>query len=166
MSHNLAYSRKQLTRAVNLSAFLGWACVSIPLSLQSNIGVLIWAAVIGLPIAFLCCWLIGAPILKRAMKKKISWLGAICWGSAIAFVIALIGIAFGRYRGWRQSTNPNFNSQLGGGEYVREVDGILTTYGWLMLGKSTFMFVSMGAFVALLVWWIVGKPIDPSNTEA
>lgn len=166
MSDNPAYSRKQLSRAVNLSAVLGWACISIPMALQSNIGLLIWAAIVGLPIAFLCCWLIGAPILKFAFKKEISWLGAIGWGSTIAFVIALVSIALGRYRGWRQSINPNSYSQWGGGEYVREVDGILTAYGWLMLGKSTLIFVGMGAFVALLVWWIVGKPTDSSDAEA
>ncbi|MEM8553213.1 MAG: hypothetical protein AAGF71_00160 [Pseudomonadota bacterium] len=166
MSTKLAYSRKQLVRAVNLSALLGWACISIPIALQSNIGVLIWAAILGLPIAFLCCWLIGAPILKYAMKKEMGWLGAIYWGGAIAFVIAIVSIALGRHRGWRQSLDPNFYFQFGGGEYVREVDGMLTSYGWLMLGKSTLMFVSMGAIVGLLVWWIVRNPTDASNTEA
>jgi hypothetical protein len=166
MSNNPAYSRKQFSRAVNLSAFLGWACISIPIALRTNIGVLIYAAVFGLPLAFLCCWSIGAPILKRAMKKEISWVGAICWGSAIGFAIALFSIAWGLYHGWHLSIYPDLYSRSGSGEYAREVDGILTAYGWLVLGKSTLMFVGMGAFVALLVWWIVGKPTDPSDTEA
>jgi hypothetical protein len=154
------YSQKQFSRAVNLSAVLGWACVAVPMALQSNLGVLIWAAIIGLPISFLCCWVIGAPVLKRIMQKEISVFGAALGGGLIAFLIALVSIVLGRYRGWRQSLNPNVGSQLGGGEYIREVDGILTAYGWLMLGKSTAMFVAAGVFVALIVRLYIGKPAD------
>ena len=166
MSDDLAYSRKQFVRAVHVSALLGWACISIPLGLLSNIGVLISAAIVGLPISFLCCWLIGAPILKHAMKNEISWLGAICWGGAIASAIAIISIVFGRLRGWWLSIDPNFNYQIGGGEFIREVDGVLTSYGWLMLGKSTLVFVSIGAIAALLVWSVIGKPTNASKPEA
>ena len=92
------------------------------------------------------------------MRREIGWFGAILWGGSIAFVIALVSIGLGRYRGWRQSINPNFNSRIGGGEYVSEVDGILTAYGWLILGQRTLVFVALGALVALVVRWIIGKP--------
>ena len=146
-----------------MSALLGWTCVALPVAIESNIGVLIWVAIVGLPISFLCCWLIGAPVLKHIMRNEISWAGAVLWGGAIAFFMARAGIIIGRLLGWRQSLNPNFNSQIGGGDYIREVDGILTTYGWLILGKSTIMFVALGAAVALLVRWRIGKPANSTE---
>ena len=130
------------------------------MALQGNLGVLIWAAIIGLPISFLCCWLIGAPVLRRIMCKEINFYGAALGGGFIAFLMAFVSIVLGRYRGWRQSLNPNVGSQLGGGDHIREVDGILTTYGWLMLGKSTAMFVAVGDIVALIVRLCIGKPAN------
>lgn len=154
----MAYSYKQWLLAVNLAAPLGWACVAVPMAMQSNLGVLLLAAIIGLPIAFLCCWVIGAPILRHVMRREIGWLEAMGWGGVIALLIALVGIAIKLHLGWLQSINPNIGSQIGGGEYVLEKDGILTAYGWLMLGRSTMIFVAEGACVALFIWWVVGKP--------
>jgi hypothetical protein len=71
-------------------------------------------------------------------------------------IIAAISIAIGRYQGWRQSQNPNFNSQIGGGDFVRSVDGILTPYGWWSLAQNTVIFVFAGVVIALVVRAVIG----------
>ncbi|MDC0656551.1 hypothetical protein N6L27_00895 [Leisingera sp. SS27] len=158
MADELAYSRRQLATAVNLSALLGWTGIALPLSFEIGVGILPWAAAIGLPISFFCCWLIAAPIFRRIMRKEISCFRAAFWGGAIALFMALVSIVAGRFRGWMKSLDPNYSSQLGGGDYVREIDGILTAYGWLMLAKSTAVFVALGVIVALAVRCWIGKP--------
>jgi len=162
-----AYSRRQWVTAVNTSAILGWLVVSAPVSAEISgggflpfLGVMVWAAGIGLPIAFGLSWLITAPILKRIMRGSITWLGAIFYGGAITFLIALVSIVIGRFRGLMQSVNPSSFSQLGGGDKVREIDGILTAYGWLILAQTTAMFVAAGIVIALVVRSVIG----PGNT--
>ena len=150
------YSRKQWIKAVNTSALLGWAFVVTPMAVvNASIAPLIFGALFGLPIAYLCSWLIGAPILKHVMRNEIGWLAAAKWGATISFLIALLSIALGRYNGWLRSRNPNFGSYSG-----REVDGILTTYGWLLLAQSTVLFILAGAVVGLLVRWWIGSPAN------
>lgn len=163
LSAEHAYTRKQWKRAVNSSAVLGWLVIAVPISAGiSNAGLLqffsimIWAAAIGLPIAFLACWLIAAPILKKLMRKNISWFQAIFWGGAITFLIALAIIAISRFRGWLQSVDPNSFSQLGGGNKIREIDGILTLYGWQVVAQNTAMFVAAGIAIALIVRFAIG----------
>ncbi|MEP2716141.1 hypothetical protein [Pseudophaeobacter sp.] len=158
-----AYTRKQWKRAVNLSAFLGWLSIAVPISAgMSNaglfqfFGIMIWAAAIGLPIAFIASWLISAPILNRLMRKNISWFQAAVWGGAITCLIALASIAIGRFRGWRQSLDPSSFSRLGGGDKVREIDGILTPYGWLNLAQNTAIFVAIGIVISLVVRFAIG----------
>ena len=158
-----AYTRKQWKRAVNLSAILGWLSMAVPFSagmgsagLAQFFGIMIWAAAIGLPIAFIASWLISAPILNRLMRKNISWFQAAVWGGAITFLIALASIAIGRFRGWRQSLDPSSFSQLGGGDKVREIDGILTPYGWLNLAQNTAIFVAIGIVISLVVRFAIG----------
>lgn len=158
-----AYTRKQWKRAVNLSAVLGWLVIAAPISAgMSNggliqfFGVMIWAAAIGLPIAFLASWLISAPILKRLMRKNISWFQAIFGGGAITFLIALASIAIGRFRGWMQSMDSSSFSQLGGGDRVREIDGILTSYGWIVIAQNTAIFVAAGIAIAIVVRLSIG----------
>lgn len=154
-----AYTRKQWKRAVNLSAVLGWLVIAVPISAGTSnggllqfFGIMLWAAAIGLPIAFLACWLISAPMLKRLMRKNISWFQAVLWGGIITFLIALASIAIGRLRGLA-NMQP---SQLGGGDKVREIDGILTSYGWLLVAQNTVMFVAAGVAIALIVRFAIG----------
>ena len=73
MSPHQAYTRKQWLRAVNLSALCGWAGVVAPMT--SDLDILFFAALIGIPIAFVSTWVVGAPILHHLMRKNISWLG-------------------------------------------------------------------------------------------
>ncbi len=159
MSDWPVYSRKQWIKAVILSALLGYlAVVGLPSVLSANPGGIIGGAILGVPFALLCCWVVAAPILKRVMQKEISWISAACWGAAIAAVLATLSIAIGRYSGWRQSNNPNFNSRIGGDGYVRSIDGILTPYGWQILAQNTLLFIATGAVIAVIVKWLVGEP--------
>jgi hypothetical protein len=161
---------------MNLSAVLGWACVGVPMAflfalrmgLLGGLAMLFWMALLGLPIAFFFCWLVGGPMLWHVMRKEIGWPAAAGWGAAIALSIAMISIAIGRYRGWRQSLNPNSYSQIGGGDKIRQVDGILTPYGWWYLAERTVLFVLLGVAVALVIKWAIGAPetvIQPDETQ-
>ena len=67
MKERSPYSRKDLRRAVNSAAILGWLAIVGP-ALFANPFILPWAAVFGLPIAFTTCWVLGAPILRRLMR--------------------------------------------------------------------------------------------------
>jgi len=164
MSDWPAYSRKQWIKAVNLSALLGYlAVVGVPSVLNANPGGIISGAILGVPFAMLCCWVVGAPILKRVMQREIGWVSAACWGAAIAAVLAALSIAVGRYSGWRQSNNPNTTSIIGGDGYVRSINGILTPYGWQVLGQNTLIFIAAGAVIAVSVKWLVGKPAAFKN---
>jgi hypothetical protein len=159
MSEWSAYSRKQWVRAVNYSALLGYlALIGVPSILNANLGFVLVGATFGIPGAFLCCWAVVAPILKRLMQNEMSWHSAAGWGAAVASILATLSIVIGRYAGWRQSNNPNFYSVQGGGKYVTSIDGILTPYGWQMLAQNTVVFILTGAIIAVSVRWLVDKP--------
>ncbi|TDS94005.1 hypothetical protein CLV87_0498 [Pelagimonas phthalicica] len=159
-----AYSKKEIRRAVNLSAFLGWLAITFPflwLALGASgfagmLAYLFYASIFGLPLAFALCWLVGRPILGFAMKAPVSWGKAVLWGAVISTTIAGITIAIGRYRGWRQSLDDRFYSRLGGGDNVQSIDGILTLYGWQVLAQNTALFVALGVAIALIVRWHIG----------
>ena len=51
---------------------MGWAVIVAPI-VPTNPRLLPWAAAIGLPIAFGACWLIGAPVLRRMLRKPMSY---------------------------------------------------------------------------------------------
>lgn len=154
----MMYSREQWIKAINSPAVLGWAVFVVPMAVgNASLAILIFGAIFGLPIAYLCCWVIGAPILKHVMRNEISWMAAAKWGATISFLIALLSIALGRYNGWLRSINPNFGSYS-----AREIDGILTTYGWLMLAQSTALFILAGTVVGILVRWRIGSPAHKS----
>ncbi|MCT4557875.1 MAG: hypothetical protein N4A61_07425 [Pelagimonas sp.] len=126
------------------------------------VSLLPFAAILGLPIAYGCCWLIGRPILGILLRSPVSWSKAAGWGGAIAGIIAATSIAVGRYRGWRQWQDQTYHSQVGGGDYIRSIDGILTPYGWMVLGQNTLMFIALGMGVALIVRWRIG----PGQSES
>lgn len=155
MDKTKAYSSRDHRQAVNSAALLGWLAVSLPALVQKPFA-LPWVALFGLPIAYGACWLVGAPILRRLMKRPISWASAGIWGGVVAAIIAAISIAIGRYLGWRVSQNPNFQSQIGVGDFIRSVDGILTPYGWWILAQNTVQFIFAGIAIGLILRWRIG----------
>lgn len=164
MTEMRAYDGKDLRKAVNAGAFLGWLGLSLPYLLYNPL-LLPWAAAIGWPIAYGICWLVAAPVLRRLMKRSISWGVAAISGAGIAAIIAAIFIAIGRYRGWRASQDPNYSSIVGGGDFVRSVDGILTPYGWWVLAQNTLQFMVYGMVIALLVRWRIGPGAVQMDAE-
>lgn len=151
-----AYTTRQRARAVNVSAFLGWLAVAGPYCLAYGLESWIYAAIFGLPIAFLACWIIGAPILKCRMRHSLSWTSAAIWGGGISLLIAGVGVALTRYEGWRESRDPNFWSQVGAINNPSEIDGILTPYGWLMTAETVAVFAIVGSVIALMVRACIG----------
>jgi hypothetical protein len=160
------YTDRDRRKAIIVSALLGWTGVTVMELYAANASqlrfYLPFFAAIGLPIAFLSVWLIGGPIIRRIMRQRVGWLRAALGGAVVATALAAISIVIGRLNGLRISYDPTFHFQLGGGDYVREVDGILTQYGWLLLARNTAVFVALGAVVGLIVRAFIGpgKKLD------
>lgn len=150
------YTEADLGVAIVLSAVLGWAGHVAPMAVAMGPGILPLAAVLGLPIALAACCTIAAPVLWWLMRRPITWIAATVWGAAISTGIAAVGIAIARYRGWRASRDPDWFYQIGGGDHVEVVDGILTPYGRWVLAQDTALFVLTGTAVALTVRAVVG----------
>ena len=152
-----AYTSKDFRKAVWLAAFLSWAApTAFLVGATANPLVLYYGFLFGMPLSVLVCWSIGGPLLWRLMKSPIGWLKSAIWGGGIAVLMAALSIALGRYRGWRMSLDDSSFSRIGGGDYTRSIDGILTPYGWLILGQSTALFVLFGMGVALALRAIIG----------
>ena len=168
-----AYSHRQWVWAVNLSALWGWGVLALPgpidhiLSGRSPHGLsqISLFALFSLPIAFLAAWIVVAPILKSAMRRPMRFARAAFWCSLVSGVIVLVSVAIGRFRGWAQSLNPNFNSQLGGGDKIREIDGILTPYGWLVLAKLSLFFMLACVVGAVLIRLLIGPGRLPYEAQ-
>ena len=157
MSTDSPYSERDIAKPTNLAAFLGWSVFAVPTTIDWGLGVLPFAMVLGLPIAFGTCWLLGAPIIRRLMTRSVSWHMAALGGAIISAGMVLLSVIVGRIRGYRESLDPTSSSQLGGGDFIREVDGILTAYGWMKLGERGVMFVFLGIAIALIVRAVVGS---------
>lgn len=61
--------------------------------------------------------------------------------------------------------DPNSYSQVGGGEFTRSIDGILTPYGWLLLGQSVAIFIAGGVAIALFLRAVIGpgRPVGEAS---
>ena len=154
------YSPADRKRALVWSALLGWAGVTARELREAEwwqiLGALPFAAVIGLPVAFMFTWLVGGPILRHVMRHPVSWLQAAAWGVLIATLIAAISILIQRLNGYRISRDPTFDFWT-----AREVDGILTPLGWRWLAIDTVVFIMLGAMVGLVVRRLIG----PGNAK-
>jgi hypothetical protein len=148
------YTDRDLFWAVNGSAILGWLAVSAPVLLDKPAW-LPWVAGIGLPTALVTCWIIARPVLGYVMQRSVSFPRAALVGAQAAALIALASIAVGRFLGWRQSLDDKFYSRIGGGDFVQEVDGILTPYGWQIVLQNSLLLVLIGAAIGVVIrLWI------------
>jgi hypothetical protein len=154
------YTEKDRRKALILSSVLGWTGVTVlvlaGLDSSHALFLLPFFAVIGLPVSFFATFLIGGPVVERFMRRPLGWGRAAAGGALVAAVFAAIVIAFTRLKGFFDSQDPNFRSQLGGGDFVIEVNGILSPYGWLLLAQTTAVFVALGAVIGLLIRLIIG----------
>lgn len=155
------YTERDHRKAMIVAALLGWAGVTLmELAAGTRSQILFYLpfyAVIGLPVAFFATFFIGGGTVRRIMRRPVGWLRAAAGGAWIATIIAAISIAIGRLNGLRISYDPTYNFRLGGGDYVREIDGILTGYGWLILAQNTAIFIALGAAVGLVVRVVIGS---------
>jgi len=151
------YTRIERIKAINWAALLGWAAFALEYLFQTgNPFGLLFFALYGLPISFALVWLSAGPVVWFAMRRSVSWLGALALGVGASAVTAAIGFIWKYWSRWQANHNPNFSYQAGGGHYVRDIDGILTSYGqWVEL-QDTVRFVLIGAIVALVVRKIIG----------
>lgn len=160
-----AYTDRQYVWAVNLSALLGWSVtIGLPFVIAA-IRTGDWSgirhllplfAIFGLPIALIAAWVVVAPFMRHLMARKISYLRASIWGAGIGSVLTLISIGFGRVLGLMKSLNPNYSSQIGGGNSISQIDGVLTPYGWWLLAQRSGWFIAACIIVALIIRSLVG----------
>lgn len=163
MKEGDAYTSSQWAHAVKLSGLLGWLAIAVPItsrtdggSLVNFLGLMIWAAVLGLPVAWLASRLITGPVLKRILRKPLSWMRAGLWGAVISSLFALIGIAITRLWKWYWSIDPGSYAQTDSGNWAQQADRILAISSWMLPAKSTVLFVVAGVFIALIVRAFIG----------
>ena len=168
--------RPRLWRALALAAILGWALYvgstfflvpalraagtgetwpEIAQQIRGPLNALPFMAVVGVPIALAASFLFGWLFLRRADLSTLTLQRAIQTGAGVAAAIAALSIVAGRIEGWRLSRDDTAFSQIGGGAYIRSIDGILTPYGWWVLAQDTAIFILIGAVVGGVVWAVM-----------
>jgi hypothetical protein len=153
------YTREDWCFAVNLSALLGWLLVAAP-AILSHFNPLLWlfAAVTGLPLAFVFCWICVAPLLRRIMRHPVSWARAAAWGAVVALAIVGGAVALGHLLGLEHAGASRFLLWiLGEGSVMRAKDGSLTPYGWRVVLLSRGLFVIGGVGIALVLRACIGS---------
>jgi len=165
-----AYSKMQFVAAVLIASLLGWVSVAAPfvasyilrqghvspLVLSGASSLALAAALVGIPIALVACWAVAGPILWRVMERPVTWCRAALWGAVIATIMVVAAVAIARLNGLRSYFDPTFDFQIGGGDFVQEIDGILTPFGWLLTARDGLTFVLCGVAIALVIRGIVG----------
>ncbi|MCH2164362.1 MAG: hypothetical protein MK098_06890 [Marinovum sp.] len=160
------YRKSQWFWATNLSGALGAMGTTGYLLLSAGASGADWPEmaltfvslqILAIPIGILLAWVFVAPTLSRMMRTSISRARAALWGGGIGVALVGISTAFGRWRGWQQSRDDTFHSQIGGGDYIRSIDGILTPYGWYVLMMNSLAFIIVCVVSALLVQKFIGS---------
>ena len=123
-----------------------------------------FAAIIGLPIAFFTVWVLGGRIIRWTMRQPVSWLRAATAGASVAAVAALLSIVIDRVNGYQISKDPHRYHQIGGGEYARSIDGVLTPYGWFLVAQDAVIFILLGALIGLFVRYVIGPGQQTDQT--
>ena len=152
-----AYSRKQWFWAVNLIALFGSLGVLLPVvALSRNflqvLAIFPYAIVVALMVS---CMFVAVP-LAVAMRQPASWARAAFWGGAVATAIGAVFFSIGHVRRLRARSDDSINYQLGGGDFVRDIDGVLTPYGWQVIVQTYMLFIGLGIFVALVMRLLLG----------
>lgn len=169
LTHQHAYTRRELIRAVNLAALLGGFGVLSWLILPHLVQTGRWSQLptlilgygtVGIPVSFLIAWIVVAPFLRVLMRKNVSFIRASKWGAGIGICLVALSILIGRYLGWRFSINLNLDSRVGPDGAIRSIDGMLTPYGWWVLAQNSICFI----LICLLVSLVVRLRIGPGNS--
>lgn len=147
-----AYTRSERNQAVNLAAFLGWGVVAAPVFTTFNPLLWLVSALIGLPLAFALCWLIGAPILTRIMRKPVGFVASACWGATIAAVIYALYLCVFTfiYGGTGQDRGPDLGSRF------EEANNVISFGYVLARAMPLVVFSLLGAMIGIAVRWAIG----------
>lgn len=158
-----AYTTGQWTAALLLATIFGWAAMVVPRMIGPQVQgwddalrILLPMAVFGLPVALVLALIFVAWPLRVLMRQPVSYGRAARWALGISLCMTILSIAIGRLNGLRISRDPDLSSQIGGGDYIRSVDGILTPYGWWVLGQNSVLFVIACVLSALAIRAIIG----------
>jgi hypothetical protein len=158
MSESSIYTRAERNQAVNLAALLGWSAVAGPLAF-TTFNPLLWAysALIGLPMSFALCWLVGAPVLTWIMRGKVSFFAAGGWGATVAAVIYVLylGVFVFVYGGSGRAGYPDLGSRF------EDSNHVVTVSYWLAQTIPFFLFGLLGAMIGIAVRWAIG----PGSSE-
>jgi hypothetical protein len=157
MEQHGPYSRKDLHKAAIASAILGWLWVTVDFvdfNFQDFPILLLFAAIYGLPIAFIATYSVGVPILSWVMRKSVTYPRAALAGGLIAALMAMVGTAISRYMGWHQPLN---------GGYVQSINGILTPYGWWVVLRDSIPLIAVGIVIGILMRAWIGPGRQPSS---
>lgn len=148
------YSKRDFRNAVLLSAVLGWIGVVFwdfpnARGLPNPKGLIV-AAIVGIPISILICWLLGGPTLRRSMRKPIAFWDAALGGAKVAAIIVVLAVLVFWLIGL------SANGKVGDGDYTQFENGLITPYGWLLLAQGAAKFILFGAIVGLIVRLVIG----------
>jgi hypothetical protein len=143
------YSQHDFEMAVFWAAVLGWAVVTV-----WTFGLFVWlypiAAVFGLPIAYVTCWLVGAPVLRRVMRRAVPFPRAAFFGGVIGALVAVVRFVLDRLAGLWVAMDGSF-----GFSTAAELDGTLTPLGWWIEAQNGVIYTAIGAGIGVAVrWWI------------
>ncbi|MEL7014396.1 MAG: hypothetical protein AAFO72_14110, partial [Pseudomonadota bacterium] len=150
--------------AILLAAFWGWAFIGVFDAVgylmngrvEQGLGRLLLFAVVGLPIAFVVSVVFVGPTLRKMMQQPIGFARAAIWGAGVSAGIAVFSIVLGRFNGLLMSLDDSRSAQIGGGNYIRSIDGILTPYGWQVVGQNSLGFIAWCTLGAMLIRLAVG----------
>jgi hypothetical protein len=112
-------------------------------------------AVVGLPIALLVSFAVGAPVWDRAeaegrtRKRDAVWAGA-----RAGLIVGLVSLAFTGFMALKTALDDNtsFNSYWWGRATV--LDGVPTLLGSMLELAELFVTVGTGALAGLSAWWV------------
>lgn len=145
------YSNSEINLATNISAILGWSFFVVPMlrqySFSDAFAVFIFAAIFGLPLAFLFCWMLLRPILKVSLKRQLSWISAALWGLffCLFLVLSRLVIVLVSHQIWTPSES-DYTQTLG----VEYHGPLLFTEALEGLANSV-PFIVFGGVAALIV---------------
>ena len=150
-----SYTHRDLVTAVNASALLGWVASEIILSGGS---LLPFSFIVGMPIAFILCWSIAAPVLRAMMRSPISWLRAAVWGAGISGTFACLGIiVYFTAVAWFGG------GQVGYGDFTQVSDHAVTPYGLWLLAQTAAQIMLAGTAIALIIRAKIGPGTSMEN---
>lgn len=166
MSQSSSFSRSDYIAAVNYSGFFAWAAFEFMMAARLGFSVVPWTAAVSLPLIFGAVWVIGAPIIRRAMRTPLSYAQSAIVGIKISLLVCLLMNLGFRVYGYMFQTDIWVEGVNPGEKIAFELDGRLTSYGWMETLQASALFLGVGMIIGILIRMIVGpgKPAVDTST--